>query len=509
MLTVMNVVLGVISLMVGSILGYLARRSIAKKQANSLELKLEKKVKEAQDKGDALLSKARKKAKETLDGAEKDSLDSKRELLKKEKFLRTKEEKLDQRSDKISEVEGKIREKVEDLKRDQEEVKTDRVRAREVLETASKMSKEEAKEHLIKEIESEYESDLLERLRRLEQDGENRLEARSKEILSAVIQRYALPHTQEITTTTVHIPNDDIKGKIIGKGGRNIKVLEELTGTEIVVDDTPETVMISGFNPTRRHVAKRALMSLIKDGRIQPSRIEDEVKKAEEEVKKEVKQAGEQAAFQTKVLGLDDNLVQLLGRLHFRTSYGQNVLLHSIEVAELAGAMADEIGVDRNLAKRAGLLHDVGKSVDREVEGSHVDIGMKILEKYGESKDVINAMKSHHGDYEPESIEATIVQTADQISGARPGARKDSLDDYLRRMGDLEKMATEHKSVKEAYAIQAGRELRVFVDPERINDLDARRLAKDIAGNIERELKYPGKIKVTVIREQRVIEYAK
>ena len=323
------------------------------------------------------------------------------------------------------------------------------------------------------------------------------------------IQKYALSQVQEMTTTTVALPNDEIKGRIIGKEGRNIKTLEKLTGVEIIVDETPEAVVISGFDPIRRQIAKTALEKLIHDGRIQPTRIEEVVQKTQDEIVAQIKEAGQAAIYDTNIIGLDPKIVQLLGRLRFRTSYGQNVLLHSIEVSHLAGALAAEIGANIGLAKKAGLLHDIGKAVDQQIEGSHVDIGIKILEKFGVEKAVISAMKSHHEEYPAELIEAVIVQAADQISGARPGARKDTLENYLKRLGELEAIATSFGGVEKAYAIQAGREIRVFVKPEQIDDLAAHQLAKEIAKRIEEELNYPGEIKVNLIRESRVVEYAK
>lgn len=507
MLTIILVATG--SLVTGAVLGYLGRRIIAKKKSSGLESKLEQKVKEAQEKSKKIVSGAKEERRNIIEEAEEEGRETKKELLETEKFLREKEKKLDKKSEKVSRLEDRIRERVKEIQSESKELEGEKENIKERLESLAKMSEEEAKEELIEHLEEENASEILEKIRKLERGGEERLEARAKSILASAIQRYALSQAQEITSTNVHLPDDDLKGRIIGKGGRNIKVLERLTGTEIVVDDTPETVLISAFNPIRRQVAKLALERLMKDGRIQPTRIENEVEKAEKDIKKEVKKAGEKAAFQVGVVGLDKKLVQLLGRLHFRSSYGQNVLLHSIEVAELSGGIANEIGADSTLAKRAGLLHDIGKSVDREIEGSHVDIGIKVLKKFGEKQEVVDAMKSHHEDYEPEIIEAVIVQAADQISGARPGARKDSLDEYLKRLENLEKIATTREGVKDAYAIQAGRELRVFVDPEKINDLEAYKMAKNIVSEIERELKYPGKIKVNLIRENRVTEYAK
>jgi ribonucrease Y len=305
------------------------------------------------------------------------------------------------------------------------------------------------------------------------------------------------------------LPSEEIKGRIIGKEGRNIKTLEKLTGVEVIVDETPEAVIISGFDPVRRQIAKTALEKLIQDGRIQPVRIEEQVQKAEAEISKQIKDAGETAVYDTGIIGLDSKVVQLLGRLKFRTSYGQNALLHSIEVAHLAGALASEIGANALICKKAGLLHDIGKSVDHQIEGSHVDIGIKILERFGVEKEVVEAMKSHHEEYPYLTIESIIVQVADQISGARPGARKDTLEGYLKRLGELEKIALSFSGVEKAWALQAGREVRVFVKPEEIDDLGARNLAKEIAQRIQEELRYPGEIKVNVIRELRVIEHAR
>jgi len=377
------------------------------------------------------------------------------------------------------------------------------------LEKISRLTRKEAKKELLKNLEEEYQKDILEKIKRLEDQGKDQIEKKAKEILAFAIQKFALSQAQDITTSTLALPSDEIKGRIIGKEGRNIKTLEKLTGVEIVVDETPETVLISGFDPIRRQIAKISLEKLIEDGRIQPARIEEVVKKTKEEIVKQIREAGEQAVYETGVVNLDPKLVNLLGRLKFRTSYGQNVLLHSIEVCHLAGALAAEIGADIRICKKAGLLHDIGKAVDQQIEGSHVDIGIKILEKFNESKEIIDAMKSHHEEYPYNSIEAVLVQTADQISGARPGARKDTLENYLKRLEELEDIAKSFNGVKEAWSLHAGREIRVFVKPEEIDDFAASTLAKNIARRIKEDLTYPGEIKVTVIRENRVVEYAK
>jgi ribonuclease Y len=323
------------------------------------------------------------------------------------------------------------------------------------------------------------------------------------------LQRYASSQAAEVTTTTVTLPNDEIKGKIIGREGRNIKTLERLTGVEVIIDDTPETLIISGFDPTRRQIARMALEKLMADGRIQPARIEEMVDKAKTEIEAKIKEAGESAIYDVGIVGLDQRLVNLLGRLTFRTSFGQNVLQHSIESAHLAGMLAAELKADVIVCKKAALLHDIGKAIDHEVQGTHVEIGIRILEKFGIDKKIIDAMKSHHGDFPFESIEASIVQAAEAVSAARPGARKENLENYLKRLEELEKLATGFPGVEKVYAIQAGREIRVFVNPEKLDDLASYKLAKDIAVEIEKELKYPGEIKVTVIRETRVVEYAK
>ena len=377
------------------------------------------------------------------------------------------------------------------------------------LERMSTLSQEEAKKELLTNIEKEYKGDLLERMIKLEREGQEDIDKKAKEMIALAIQRCAASQAQEITTSTVSLPSNDVKGRIIGREGRNIRAFERETGVELVVDDTPGAVVISAFDPVRRQIAKIALEKLIQDGRIQPARIESMVKEAKENINSEIKKAGESAVYETGILDLNPKLIFILGRLKFRTSFGQNVLLHSIEVSRLAGLLASELGVNVKVAKKAGLLHDIGKAVDSQVQGTHVDIGIKILEKFGVEKEVIDAMKSHHGEYPAESIEAILVQTADQISGARPGARKDTLENYLKRLSDLEDIATSFPGIEKAWALQAGREIRVFVRPEEVDDYGAQKLAKEIADRIQEELRYPGEIKVTVIREKRIVEYAK
>jgi ribonuclease Y len=486
------------SLAIGSILGYFARQSIAKRDAKTIEAKIQKRI-----------ERAKEEATQILKEAEKEREEKRKELLKTEEILLKREGILDKKISQFEIEQKKFQEKVEKLKKIKEEIENLRNEAIKNLERIVGMTKEKAKAELLANLEKEYQMEILGKIKKLEAEGEERFEKRAKEILATAIQKYALGQVQEITTSTISLPNEDIKGKIIGKEGRNIRTLEKLTGVEIIVDETPETVVISGFDPIRREIAKIALEKLIKDGRIQPAKIEEKVEEAKKEINSKIKEAGEAAVFELGLVGIDPKLVQILGRLKYRTSYGQNVLLHSMEVGLLAGALADEIGANSLVCKKAGLFHDIGKALDQQVEGSHVDIGIKILEKFGEDPEVIRAMKSHHEEYPPESIEAILVKVADQISGARPGARKDTLENYLKRLKDLEDIATSFAGVEKAWALQAGREIRVFVKPEEIDDLGAYKLAKEIAKRIEEELKYPGEIKVTVIREKRVIEYAK
>ena len=500
---------GVVILALGSVLGYYARQSIAKRNWKTIEAKLQKRITRAKEDSEQIFAEAKERATNLIEAVKQKEDQRRTELLKTEQLLLKRENVLDQKLSDFEQKQKEFQEKVERLKEIKESLESLKAEGLENLERISGLSRVEARTELLASLEKEYQKDLLEKLRKLEQEGEARFEKKAKEILTAAVQKFALSQVQEITTTTVSLPNEEIKGRIIGKEGRNIRALESLTGVELVVDETPETVVISGFDPIRRQVAKVALEKLIQDGRIQPARIEEKVEEAQREIASQVKEAGETAVYDVGIVGLDPKLVQLLGRLRFRTSYGQNVLLHSIEVAHLAGALAAEIGADVLICKKAGLLHDIGKAVDQQVEGSHTDIGVRILEKFGAEPEVITAMKSHHEEYPYETLEAVIIQTADRISSARPGARKDTLENYLKRLGDLENIALGFTGVEKAWALQAGREIRVFVKPEEIDDFGARKLAKEIANRIQEELKYPGEIKVNVIRETRVIEYAK
>jgi ribonuclease Y len=500
---------GIFSLAIGTMLGYYARQSIARRDWKTIEGKIQKKIEKTSKEAKNIIARAKNKASLALEDTKKETYSTRKRLMRGEQLLLKREDILNEKiSDfevKQKDFQGKI-EKVREIKTSLEDLK-DQISKK--LEGVSGMNKKEAKTELFKTLEDKYKLDILEKIRKLEAEGHERYEKEAKEILTTAIQKYGVSQAQETTTTTVALPNEDIKGRIIGKEGRNIKTLEKLTGVEIIVDETPETVVISGFDPVRRQTAKLALEKLILDGRIQPARIEEKVKEANKEIGAQIKKAGEIAAYEFGLVGLDPKLMQLLGRLKFRTSYGQNVLLHSIEVAYLSSFLADEIGANSLVCKKAGLFHDIGKAVDHQVEGSHVDIGIKILEKFGMEKEVIDAMKSHHGEYPFNSIESILVQVGDQISGTRPGARKDTLENYLKRLSSLENIALGFNGVKKAWALQAGREVRVFVKPELIDDLSAKHLAREIAQKIQDELKYPGEIKVNVIRETRITEYAK
>jgi len=500
---------GVISLAAGAVVGYYVRQSIVKKRKGTIESKLQKKIAQTKQESEETISKARQEANRITSEAQKEREERRKELLKTEKMFFKREEMLDSKVSTLEEKEEAFEAKVVKLKGIKEKIEGLRAEAEKKLENVAGLSSKAAKDELLKAVEQNNESEIMQRIQKLKQEGSERYEKQAKEILVDTIQKYALSQTQDVTTTTLNIPSDDVKGRIIGKEGRNIKAFEKATGVDVIVDDSPGTVLISGFNPLRRHIAKVALERLVKDGRIQPARIEEIVEKVKEDVDKQIQDFGEKAVIDAGVIGLPPKIIKLLGRLYFRTSYGQNVLLHSIEVAHLSASLAEELGTDVKIARKAGLLHDIGKAVDHQIQGSHVDIGIKILEKLGQEQEVIDAMKAHHEEYEAESIEAVLVKTADQISGARPGARRDTVENYLQRLKELEDIAFEFSGVKTAYAIQAGREVRVFVKPEEIGDLEACKLARDIADKVQQDLKFPGEIKVNLIRETRIIEYAR
>ncbi len=496
-------------LVIGCILGYYTRQSIATRNYKTVESKTLKKIEKAEEEASSIIKRAEAEAAEIAQGIKKENDERSHEILKRESILLKRENTLDQKFIDYESKEEDFKKKVDQLRVIKERIGSLKEEADKKLESVAGLSREDAKSQILEIVKKENADEILEKIRKIEKEGWESYETKAREILSMVIQKCSIDQAQELTTTSVALPSDDVKGRIIGKEGRNIRTLERLTGVEIIVDDTPEVAVISGFDPVRRHTAKIALEKLIKDGRIQPARIEDTVKWAEEEIAKQIKEAGELAVYETGVVGLDPKLVQLIGRLRFRTSYGQNILLHSVEASFLAAALASEIGANVAIAKKAGLLHDIGKALDHQIEGSHTEIGAKVLEKFGIEKEVISAVKSHHEEHPYESIEAILVQTADAISGARPGARKGDLDSYLKRLSELEDIANSFRGVEKSYAIAAGREIRIFVKPNEIDDLQARGLAKEIASRIHNELKYPGEIKVNVIRESRVIEYAR
>lgn len=431
------------------------------------------------------------------------------EVQKQETRLIQKEENLDKRAESFDKKEQDLEREFQEVEKQKEDIAKAHEDQLKKLQEISRLTKEEAKKQLLDAMEKEISAEKATLIRDLEQKAKEESNKNAKEILSYAIQKCAADHSQETTVSIVALPNDEIKGRIIGREGRNIKALETLTGVDLIIDDTPEAVVLSGFDPLRREVAKIALEKLIDDGRIHPSKIEEMVEKAKEEIEQTIKSEGERAAMETGVTGLHPDIIKLLGKLKYRTSYGQNVLNHSIEVSNLARIMAEELGLDPKRAKRAGLLHDIGKALDHDMEGTHVQIGVDVLKKYKENPLVINAVEAHHGDVEPETLEAVLVQAADAISASRPGARRETLEAYIKRLESLEAIADSFEGVEKSFAIQAGREVRIIVKPDRINDDQMTVLARDISKRIENEMDYPGQIKVNIIRETRVIDYAK
>ena len=440
---------------------------------------------------------------------ERENKERRSDIQRQERRLLQKEENLDRKIESFEKKEEHLA--VRETFLSDSQAKVDALYQKQLgeLERLSGLSTEDAKKELLQSVEEEVKHETAMLIKDLEQQAKEEADKKAREIISLAIQRCAADHVAETTVSVVALPNDEMKGRIIGREGRNIRTLETLTGIDLIIDDTPEAVIISGFDPVRREVARVALEKLINDGRIHPSRIEEMVEKAQKEVEQKIKEAGEQATFAVGVHGLHPELIKLLGRLKYRTSYGQNVLNHSVEVAHLAGLMASELGVDVVLAKRAGLLHDIGKAIDHEMEGSHVEIGMEIAKKYRESELVLNAIMAHHGDVEPKSVEAVLVAAADAVSAARPGARRETLESYLKRLTRLEEISESFEGVEKCFAVQAGREIRIMVKPDQIDDATSILLARDIAKKIEAEMEYPGQIKVVVIRETRNVNYAK
>jgi ribonuclease Y len=513
-ITVIAVVITlVIAVPVSALVAINYRKNVVEAKIGSAEEKarqiIDDALKVAETKKREALLEAKEESLKTKNELEKETRERRSELQRYEKRVLSKEESVDKKADALERRESGLTAKEEELKKKTAEVDKLRGQRLQELERISGLTSEQAKEYLLKTVEDEVKIDTAKLYKELESRAKEDANKKAKEYVVTAIQKCAADHVAETTISVVQLPNDEMKGRIIGREGRNIRTLETLTGVDLIIDDTPEAVILSGFDPIRREVARIALEKLIVDGRIHPARIEEMVEKAQKEVETIIREEGENATLEVGVHGIHPELVRLLGRMKYRTSYGQNALKHSIEVALLSGLLAGEVGVDVRMAKRAGLLHDIGKSIDHEMEGSHIQIGADLCRKYKESPIVINAVESHHGDVEPESLIACIVQAADTISAARPGARRETLETYTNRLKQLEDITNTFKGVEKSFAIQAGREIRVMVVPDQVNDSDMVLLARDIAKQIEAELEYPGQIKVSVIRESRVVDYAK
>ncbi len=508
----MNTGLWIIALIIvasaGTTIGFILRKFIGLRSIDSAEKKADDILTEAKTKQKQVLLEANDKAIKIIEDGKIEANERRKEVSHMQERIEKREALFDEKLLDLENRQQKLYSKakqVEALKKDISNVKEQQLAK---LEKIAELTVDEAKEVLFKNTEEKMKDDLLGRIRKLQNQSTEELESRTKEILSTVIQRISHSHAMETTTTVITLPSDDMKGRIIGREGRNIRAIEKLTGVEIIVDDTPGAILVSGFNPIRRHLAKRTLDKLVEDGRIHPGRIENVVEEAKKDLAIDIKKAGEDALYEIGITGLDPKLVMLLGRLKYRTSYGQNQLMHAIEVAKLSTLLAEELGADVNICKKGGILHDIGKAVDQEVQGGHPEIGYDILKKFGLSEEVAYLCIAHHEDA-PKTLEGIVCKVADAISGARPGARKDSYENYIQRLGELEAVATNFEGVDKCYAIQAGREIRVFVTPDKVDDYQALKLARDIADKIEQELKYPGEIKVNVIRETRITEYAR
>ncbi|WP_422486780.1 ribonuclease Y [Gudongella sp. DL1XJH-153] len=508
-----SLIYAILGLVIGIIAGYFIRRYIGEgkiKNAEELSKKItEDAIKDGEARKKELLLEAKEEIHKTRSDLEKEIKERRNEIQKMERRLQNKEETIDRRNESIERKEDTLAKKLKNLEDKEEAINELYEKQTHELEKLSGLTSEEAKELLLNETRKELIQESAMMIKEMESKAREEADKRAREIISTTIQRVAADHVAETTVTVVALPNDEMKGRIIGREGRNIRTLETLTGIDLIIDDTPEAVVLSGFDPIRREVARIALEKLIVDGRIHPARIEEMVEKAQKEVENTIREAGEQASFDANVHGLHPEIIRLLGRLKYRTSYGQNVLKHAVEVSHLAGVMATELGADIKIARRAGLLHDLGKSIDHEVEGPHVEIGVDLARKYKESKEVLHAMEAHHGDVEPTTVEAILVQAADAISAARPGARRETLESYIKRLEKLEEIANSFTGVERSFAIQAGREIRIMVKPEDISEAQMIHTARDIVKKIESELDYPGQIKVNIIRETRTVEYAK
>ena len=507
------ILMAVVALAVGLLAGFAYRKNIAEKKIGRAEDSVIKMIEDARKKAEAIRKETVLEAKEEIhrlrNEFDKETKERRNEQSRIERRLSQREEILDKKIDQAEHKDNQLNKKLKEITKLKEDIAELQRKEIAELETISGLSTEQAKELLLEKVEQEARHDMAVMLRDIETKAKNEAEKKARYILSLAIQKCAADHVAEATVSVVALPNDEMKGRIIGREGRNIRTLETATGIDLIIDDTPEAVILSGFDPVRREVARIALEKLILDGRIHPARIEEMVGKAKKEVDAQIREAGEDAVFKTGIHSLHPEMIKILGRLRYRTSYGQNVLKHSLEVAHLASVMAAEIGADAKLAKRAGLLHDIGKAVDHEIEGPHTQIGADIAKRYHEKEEVINAIAAHHGDVEPKTVEAVLVQAADAVSAARPGARQETLENYVKRLESLEEIANSFTGVEKSFAIQAGREVRIIVKPDDVDDAGTALMARDIVKRIEKDLDYPGQIKVNVIRETRSVEYAK
>lgn len=503
----------IVVLVIGFVLGIVYRKKVSEREISSAEEEarriINESIKSAESKKREALVEAKEEIHKSRTEYEREEKMRRTELQKQERRLQQKEESLDRKTDSLDKKNEALAQKIAAVDAQQTEIRTIKKSQLEMLEKISGYTVEEAKAYLIESLESEVTHEMAVKVKEVEAQFKDEAESRAREMIATAIQRCAADHASEVTVSVVPLPNDEMKGRIIGREGRNIRAIETLTGCDLIIDDTPEAITLSSFDPVRREVARIALEKLIQDGRIHPARIEEMVAKAQKEVNATIKAEGERAVFETNIHGLHPELIKLLGRMKYRTSYGQNVLNHSIEVAHISGLLAAELGVDVATAKRAGLLHDLGKAIDHEVEGSHVTIGVNIARKYKESEEVLHAIEAHHGDVEPHTIIACIVQAADTISAARPGARRENIENYVKRLEKLEEVSKSFPGIANCYAIQAGREIRIMVKPEEVSEDQMVLLARDIAKKIEDELTYPGQIKVHLLRETKAVDYAK
>ena len=504
-----NPIFWAILVLIGVAVGYLIRHLSSSRLKNSIEEKVKRQFEEAKSKAKEIVLEAQEKSASIIEETKKEERERKLQIDKEQERIIKKEETIEKQLSDLRVKEEELGRNTEDIKKEKSVLEELKKKADQEVEKRAGLTPEQAKTLILDMTKEKYQEDLVSTMQKLEKERKEEVEKKILEILLTAIGRYSRSHISEITTSVFPLENEDLKGKIIGREGRNIKALERATGVEFIIDEAPDYIVISSFDPMRREIANLALKKLVKDGRIQPARIEEKVEEAKQEINKRVNEIGEEAVYEVGIYDLPKEIIQLVGRLHFRTSYGQNALVHSIEVAHLSAMIASELGINADVAKKAGLLHDIGKAIDHEVQGNHVELGQKILKKYGVAEDVIEAMMAHHEDYPFSTPESFVIAAADALSAARPGARRENMENYIKRLEDLEKIATGFGGVKSAFAISGGREIRIFVTPEKIDDFGAFQLARDIAAKIEGELKYPGEIKVNIIREVRAVEYAK